>query len=284
MIFLILSILFNTGLFLIFKHIGKLKADLLTAIISNYLVCIALGYALSPADSFQAYSTPLKLIHIGLGFLFFSIFYLMGKSSAINGVGITSTAGKLSLLLSSSLLAILFDTGFGWMNVLTLAITMLALYWLSYEPEKKAIKGKLWMPILIFVGSGIIDTCLALTKHYQMEASLHPSPSITLIFTGACTLALFVFLTRIKTFRLDIKGIVYGIVLGLVNYLSIHFLFEAIGERADLSLNNLMIINNTGVVLLSFISAIAFYGEPLYKRQLMGILLAMTAILMTLRF
>ena len=47
MVYLLLSILFATGLFVIFKYFGIYKIDILKAIVINYIVALTIGFSLS---------------------------------------------------------------------------------------------------------------------------------------------------------------------------------------------------------------------------------------------
>ena len=101
MIYLILSILISTSLFVIFKYFGVYKIDTLKAIVINYLVAFTFGILLSVVE-FSFVELPNQKWFIGaifLGMLFVSIFFVMALTAQRNGVSVVSVAGKMSVVI-----------------------------------------------------------------------------------------------------------------------------------------------------------------------------------------
>ncbi|WP_445752857.1 hypothetical protein [Polaribacter sp.] len=83
MIYLLLSILFSSGLFVIFKFFGIFKIDVLKAIVVNYIIAFILGFFFSES-TFSILEVPYQPWFLGsiiLGILFVSIFFVMAMTS-----------------------------------------------------------------------------------------------------------------------------------------------------------------------------------------------------------
>ena len=81
MIYLLLSVLFSTSLFTIFKYFEIYKVDTLKAIVVNYIVAFVLGFLLSE-NTVSVASLPNQPWLFGaltLGLLFIFIFFVILK-------------------------------------------------------------------------------------------------------------------------------------------------------------------------------------------------------------
>ena len=162
MIFLLLSILFSTGLFVIFKYFGIYKIDVLKAIFVNYIVAFSMGFF------FAERQIPISEIHVQpwfsgalfLGALFVSIFFVMAMTAQKNGVSVTSIAGKMSVVVPVIFGIILYNESVTFLKIVGIIMALIAVYLSSVKEEKSEKKGTLLLPVLLFIGSGTIDTLL----------------------------------------------------------------------------------------------------------------------------
>ncbi|MBL7837700.1 MAG: hypothetical protein JNM67_09295 [Bacteroidetes bacterium] len=281
--YLLLSVLFSACLFVLFKYFDRKGIPLLASIVGNYIACIVVGSLSTPKSSFMQYNFQSFSYHFILGFLFFAIFYLMGKSSSKNGVGITGMAGKMSLLLTVILLSIYTKTSITWVEILSLAIGLLALLIMGIEDKGKIEIRQLKLPILILLGSGIIDACLAILKERQLNLNLDQSPGIIYTFSGALCLAILANYKSIKSQILHPTGLLYGGILGLINYYSVHFLLLGIEHKGNMSLNQFYLANNIGVVVLTFMLGIVLFKESTNWKKFIGLVLALISIFFALK-
>ncbi len=70
----------------------------------------------------------------------------------------------------------------------------------------------------------------------------------------------------------------FGILLGVPNFMSIHYLMKAIGQGWDASL--MFPINNVGIIAISMLGALFIFKEKANKYKLMGVALAISAVLL----
>src|SRR6056297_2983718 len=105
MIYLLLSILSSTSLFVIFKYVDKYKIRTFDVIIINYIVASALGFLISDYSQafFPVYDKPWFPYSLIIGILFIVMFVIIGKSSQRVGIAITTVTSKMSVIIPISL-------------------------------------------------------------------------------------------------------------------------------------------------------------------------------------
>ncbi|MFY9242100.1 MAG: DMT family transporter [Polaribacter sp.] len=281
MIFLLLSIIISTGLFVIFKYFGIYKVDVLKAIFVNYLVAFVMGFALAERDfSFvEIPKQPWFLGAIFLGALFVSVFFIMAMTAQKNGVSVASVAGKMSVVIPVFFGVFLYNESVTFLKIFGIIIALIAVYLASVK-EKSIVKNNagLLFPILLFLGSGAIDTCLK-----YIEVSFVPKEDVS-IFSGslfgiAALFALLILLIKAAKKRepFGTKNIVAGLALGIPNYFSIIFLLKAL-QTEGFESSTLFTINNVGIVILSTIVGILLFKEKFSLKNKIGVALAILGI------
>lgn len=281
MIFLLLSILFSSGLFVIFKFFGIYKIDVLKAIVVNYIVAFTLGFLFSESN-FSIVEVPNQPWFLGaifLGILFVSIFFVMAMTSQNNGVSVASVAGKMSVVIPVFFGVFLYDESFSFLKIIGIIIALIAVYLTSVKEEKSTLQKKsLLFPMLLFLGSGTIDTAL---KYLEINFVSQEDVSI---FSGSLFGIAAFFGLLILLFReikqpssFGIKNIIAGVLLGVPNYFSIIFLIKSLQTKGFES-SMLFTINNVGIVVLSTIFGIILFKEHFSLKNKIGIALAIFGI------
>jgi drug/metabolite transporter (DMT)-like permease len=125
MIALIGSIVFSSFIFILFKLFPKFGVDTFQAIVFNYFTACICGFALYGDSWSNAAWTDTNWMYAALicGILFISLFVLMGKSSQINGVAITSVAVKMSMAISAIFIG--FGETFGLLKIAGIAMAII---------------------------------------------------------------------------------------------------------------------------------------------------------------
>src|SRR5690606_8296622 len=101
MTYLVLSILFSTVLYVIFKLFTRFKINTLHAIIVNYIVALTIGFSVSSIEinPSSIYQSSWFFGALALGFLFIFIFNIMAITAQRNGLSVVSVASKMSLVI-----------------------------------------------------------------------------------------------------------------------------------------------------------------------------------------
>ncbi|WP_088324875.1 DMT family transporter [Polaribacter tangerinus] len=282
MIFLLLSILFSTGLFVIFKYFGIYKIDVLKAIFVNYIVAFSMGFLLAERKIpiSEIYLQPWFSGALVLGLLFISVFFVMAITAQKNGVSVTSIAGKMSVVVPVFFGILLYNESVTFLKIIGILIALLAVYLSSVKKEKRESNGTLFFPILLFLGSGAIDTLL---KYIQVT---HVDDRDISIFSGSLFGIAAVFGFTILTFKylkkkeaFGWKNILAGVVLGVPNYYSIIFLIKAL-QNKNFESSTLFTINNVAIVIVSTLVGIFMFKETFSLQNKIGVFLAIIGILL----
>lgn len=284
MIYLLLSILASTLIFVIFKAFEKYNINILHAIITNYLVagaCGLIGHS-KPINITEIPTYPWFYYTIALGALFIIIFNLMAKTTQQSGLSVVSVATKMSVVIPVLFSLIYYKESLGIYKGIGILLALVAVYLASVK-VKDGLKVKfkhLLFPILVFLGSGVIDTSLKFLEEKfvnQEDVSLFSAT----IFTAAFSIGIIVLVfQKIQgRFVFNFKNVIAGIILGVPNYFSIYLLVKAL--RSDLlDSSGIFTVNNVGIVMLSTFIGIAVFKERLLVKNWIGMALAVLGIIL----
>jgi len=279
MIYLALSLISSSAIFLLFKVFTSYNVNTLQAIVINYITATVLGISLVSGELNAGSIEYSPLIRNGalLGFLFIGLFYLMAKISQDMGAGISSVATKLSLVIPAVIFMLVdSNDGFSWLKILALLISVPGVYFTVKNDEKG--KFSLLLPLLLFLGSGMLDFILAFTDQTYSTTNTDKILLTFLPFTVAGTTGLIALLfNKNQNLRFSKNTIIGGILLGIINFASIYFLLKTF-ENLDLVKSQIIPINNLGIVILSALCAFIFLDERLSKINKIGLVLSITAI------
>ena len=215
-----------------------------------------------------------------LGFLFISIFNVMALTAQRNGLSVASVASKMSVIIPIIFGIYVYHEGVGFQKILGIILALVSVYLTSVKPRgnDNVTKG-LWLPILLFVGSGIIDTSIKYVETTYLPEGGIPIFSAT-IFAFAFLIGTTLILMKSfkRGFRLPLKTIFGGSLLGIVNYFSIYYLLKALNYEG-LESSTLFTVNNVAIVMLSTLLGLLMFKERITKMNWIGIVLAIVSII-----
>ena len=279
MIYLLFSVLASTAIFVIFKLFGRFKINILHAIVVNYIIACASGLI--------AFKEPINLgtmpqfdwfYYAGaLGVLFIVVFNLMALTTQRSGLSVVSVATKMSLIIPIIFGLLYYKEHLGLLKLIGILLALIAVYLASSKENTKASIGKksMLLPLLVFFGSGVIDTSIKYLETAFVAENEVPLFSST-IFGSAAILGILVLLITMfqGKFKFEIKNILAGIVLGVPNYFSIFFLVKAL-RSGLLDSSGIFTINNVLIVIVSTILGILLFKEKMSRKNWLGIDLAL---------
>ncbi|HCR90538.1 MAG TPA: hypothetical protein DIW50_08800 [Prolixibacteraceae bacterium] len=287
MIYLILSILSSTLIFLTFKVSERFKFSLIKLIVINYITAVTLGFTLYP-EPFSISATisePWFPFAIMIGVLFIIFFFLIGKSTQIAGIAVTTIAGKMSVVFPILFSIIYFSEEIRFIKITGLIAAFLALFLCTYKPGAYSLKSaRLFLPVLIFTGTGIVDSMIKYNQHLHVKSDAALLFSST-VFAIALILGLmysFVFERKYAEYA-NFPMLTGGIVLGASNFCSLYFLMQAL-EKSHLDSSIVFGINNLCIVGLSVILGYFIFSEKMNRVNLLGVILAILSIALLTRF
>lgn len=287
MIDLALSVLCSSLIFVVFKLFSVYKIHTLSAIIANYVVASICGLVLNPLAIGlpQLVSKPWFLGTVLLGVFFLLVFNIMAKSSQINGVGVTSVATKMSLVVPVLFAVMYYRDKLSILQVMGIILALAAVYLASSrESGLKKGRNQLGLPLLVFLGSGCIDTSIKFIQEGYLMDSDYPIFSSTVF--GAAAISGFIFLGAKgtgTTANFSFKSVLGGICLGIPNYFSIFFLLRALNHDS-LNSASIFTINNVAIVLFTTLLGIILFKEILTSKNWLGVGLAVISIVLVALF
>lgn len=223
--------------------------------------------------------------HVCIGFLFIFVFNVMAKTSQKIGVSVASVATKMSLVIPVMFSLFLYDEKLGLLKIIGIILALVAVYFASVKERSiKLNKEVIILPLLLFLGSGAIDTSIKYAQETQLENNELPLFSATVFASAALVGLVFILIRSSKEpLRINIKNILAGIALGVPNYFAIFFLLRSLQNDA-LTSATIFTINNVAVVLFSTLLGILLFKEKISPKNWGGIALAVISILLVAFF
>jgi len=281
MIYLILSILSTSAIFIIFKWLGKLKTNTFLVIVINYLIAGTIGWILEgPGLIEKALASDWLLETVLLGSCFVGMFYLMAITTHKAGTSSTVVANKMSVVIPVIAAFFIYNDDVTTLKIVGIVLAMIGIFLVTRNKNIENRWGRnFWLLMLLFIGSGLIDTFIKLIEQRHLgEDDVIAFTSV--LFLTAFTMGILVLMLRwrnvIQTFRLRKIGL--GTLLGTVNFASIYFLVLALKE-GDIQSSVLFPINNIGIVLTSTILSILLFKEHLSRLKIAGIVVSVLSLI-----
>lgn len=284
MTYLALSILSSVIIFIVFKLFGKYQVNTLQAIVVNYIVaCICGIIAYEQTIHFSnVIQSGWFYYSLGLGAMFIIVFNLMAITTHRSGLSVVSVATKMSFVIPIFFGLLYYKEELNIFKALGIILAFIAVYLTSNKSGNGLlIKAKdLIFPLLVFVGSGIIDTSIKFLEGAYVSQDDVSIFSATIFGSASVVgiLSIFVLAFR-RTFDFKLKSLLGGIALGIPNYFSIYFLVKTL--RSDLfDSSGIFTVNNVGIVMVSTFMGILLFKEKLILKNWIGIILAVLSILL----
>lgn len=278
MAFLIASILFSASILVLFRYFKQWGIDNLQAIIVNYVVAAAIGFASHEGASSLdiIVEKPWFPVSIILGILFIGVFFLFALSSQVAGVAITAVASRMSVVIPVTAAFLLFDETATLTKIFGIALALPAFY-LTFKKKRneKVAFLTLLLPLAIFIGTGSNDLLMKYTEYHYLQDDLFQL--LAVVFTLSMVIGVIILLVRVVLGKtvLQTKNIAAGLALGMVNFYSTYFMFRSM-EYFDSSV--MFPVLNIGVVSLAAFSDAFLFNEKFSTANRIGIGLALLAI------
>jgi drug/metabolite transporter (DMT)-like permease len=284
LIYLLLSIIASTIIFINFKLFERFNINILQAIVVNYCIAFMTGIL-----AYEGTITISQLPNLNwfyytlvLGALFIIVFNLMAITTQRSGLSAVSVATKMSVVIPVLFGLIYYNESLGAIKLIGIGVALIAVYLTSNKSNQRiSINRKLiLLPILVFVGSGIIDTSLKFLEDTYV-ANNDVSLFSAIIFLAAAIIGFIIIIIQVikGSFKFEIKNVIAGICLGVPNYFSIYYLVKTL--RSDiLESSGIFAINNVSIVMLSTFAGIFLFKEKLIRKNWIGIALAILSIIL----
>jgi drug/metabolite transporter (DMT)-like permease len=284
MIYLLGSIVLTSWLTLAFKVVERFGVQRFPAIVFNYIFCVITGIIVNgqvPDYRANADKDWFAWACI-MGTIFIVLYNIIAFSAQRVGVAVTSVANKLSLVIPFVFSIYLYNEEATWLKIIGIAVALLAVILTCLPSGNQQLHTKdRWvylLPILLFFGSGLLDTMIKYVEHNFLNATNVNEYLIT-AFTTAAVIGILMLTVQLLTGKQGFswKAVMAGVLIGIPNYISIWCLMEVLKQYAGDS-SAIIPINNMGIVLFSAVVAWLIFKEKLSHINWIGIILSLGAI------
>ncbi len=269
---------------MVFRLYKKFGVNTLQAIIVNYFVACTVGF-FGYIDGSDFTHVPSESWFPGalmLGFLFIAVFNLAAITTQKSGLSVVAVATKMSVAIPVLCGIFLYNESTGVSKITGIILALVAVYLTSIKTKEGiSIKSKnLIFPLLVFLGSGIIDTSLKyLETSYVSETDVGLFSSTIFATAGLIGTIILIGQSFLGKLKISLKNILGGIALGIPNYFSIYFLVLALRTKGFDS-STIFTINHVAIVTISTIAGILLFKERLTQKNWIGLGLAILSIIL----
>ena len=279
MVYLPLTIFLSTAIVVTFKIFDRMRINSNQAIIVNYIVAILCGYLilgsnLKVSEIFTRSWFPLA---VASGTLMIIVFHLFAASTQKAGIVVTAVSSKMSLIIPVSIGLMVYGDRFNIQILIGIILALLAFYFTFTKKGDKTRSKYIYLPLLLFFINGSSDSVFKYAENFYIrgETLMFLTVAFSISFIIGIIIFLFSYFTKKEPFRR--KNLYAGIWLGLINWGATYMLLLGLKYYSSVVFFPTM---NVSIVLLSAITGYALFKEQLTRTNLMGISLAILAIVL----
>lgn len=293
MIYLILAILFSTGVFVAMRLFEHFNLDNHQALMWNYVFATGTGFII--CERFDTLSQLVAEPWFGLSFLtgfwFIFTYLLMAESTQRSGVTVTSLSSKISVVLPILAGVIFLGEGLTLVATAGIVLALVALFLVvgrGYpagsgrdDVHIVSANGNGWivalLPVFIFLGTGTGDILMKITEQRHTGGDM--GFMIAFIYFVALVFGIIIVLIDIirGKSKWQWKNAIGGIMLGVINYFSTYCVMNAMRFYDNVVL---FPIYNIGVVSMAAIVGWLCFKEKLTWKNYLGLGIAIIAVVL----
>ena len=266
MIDLAITITTFSMMIMLFKYFEKIGVNNLIAITLNYFTAgtLALSSYLTENSIYELRSninSNLVIIGLIVGGLFVITFNLYAYSAQKIGITLSTVSNKMSMVIPILIGIILFKEEITFFKILGIFLALGAIVFSSKEDKKskKLSKMNIIILFLLFIGQGLADGILNWGQRNILNSE-NMNLFFTMIFLSAGFAGGLYSIFKIKTSNLvmDKKSILWGITLGIPNYLTLLYFIRSLKNELFSSYQVFPIVNIGVIVMCTILSVIIF--------------------------
>ena len=271
------SVLCSVTVAILLKLARRYDIDVRQAIATNYAMAALLCVTLLKPDLARINVQGSNLLLLGaLGVLMPSVFVAMARSVRYAGIVRSDAAQRLSLFIALLAAFVLFGEPVTSTKLWGIALAFAALFCVLRRPaDAPAHDGPphaAWMwPLAVWAGYGTIDV---LFKVMARSGSAFPGTLLLVFLLAGVLMTLYLLLART---RWQARSLAAGLLLGLMNFANIYTYIRAhqtLPDHPALVFASM----NMGVIALGTLAGAVLFREKLSAINLVGLALALGAI------
>jgi drug/metabolite transporter (DMT)-like permease len=274
-VYFALALFFSIGILLLFKVFKTLKINTPIAIVVSYIVSTIMCFVFS-GDKEEFVLNQNSVFALILGISFFVGFIFLSLSTQKSGISITSVASNISVIIPVVVAAIFYHEKIIGLHLAGVILAIPAIF-LIFKPKtkQKFSVALIIYPLAIFIISGFNNSILR-------EAQRNGAVANSMFFLGIIFAIAFIS-SVVYTFIYKhekankTKDWIFGGLLGIANFASTYYFIKSL-ETFSSAL--FFPIYNISFIAISAFIGILFFKESYSKIQLVGLILAGTAVML----
>lgn len=240
---------------------------------ANYFVCIILSFYFSGRIVVNNDSSFSIILGIVSGFLYLYSFVISDRNIHKNGMVMSSTFGKLGVLVPTAISFLLFKETLVFRQAIGFLLAIVAIIMIYFEKDSlSSITSKGFLIFYMFI-AGITDSSIALYDHYG--SPLYKNQFLLVNFIFALLFSLIFLIKRKEKF--SYHDLLFGFMLGIPNYFSSRFMLHALESVPAIIAYPISSI--MGMLLISLIGALIF-KEHLSTKKIIALGIIIIAVVM----
>lgn len=277
MIYLALSIVCSMLVSVLMRASEKHIRSNVGMLAMNYVMCTLMallftrGIRLFPFDT--SGSTFAIILGVINGMLYLGAFLLLQWNIRISGVVLPSTFMKIGVIVPIILSITVFGDTPDRLQIIGIVISIGAILLIQLEKGTAKAKSGIGLVMVMLCG-GFANAMSKVYEHYgNAELNDH-----FLLYTFICAMILCIAICIAKRQKLNLADVIFGMMIGIPNYLSSRFLLLALSD----GISPLIVYpsSSVGSIVLITLAGVVFFREKLSKRQIIALLLILVALVL----
>ena len=288
MIEIIITISTFSSMVMLFKYFEKINVNNLQAISANYFTAGILSIIFLP-NTFEfdkinySNTTIFFVLAFMVGLLFVLTFNLYAHGAQKIGVTPSTIANKMSMIIPIIIGIILLNEEVTFNKILGISFAFVAIFLSSIGDRKYSLnKNHLIIIVLLFIGQGLADGILNWAQEFILNGSnMNLFFAVTFLAAGFTGLLFVFFKLSSQKVKIEPKSIIWGIVLGIPNYLTLLYFVKSLKSEL-FSSSEIFPIINIGVIIFCTILSIILFRERVSIYNWLGVILGIFSIFIIL--
>ena len=288
MIEIIITISTFSSMVMLFKYFEKINVNNLQAISANYFTAGILSIIFLP-NTFEfdkinySNTTLFFVLAFIVGLLFVLTFNLYAHGAQKIGVTPSTIANKMSMIIPIIIGLILLNEEVTFNKILGISFAFVAIFLSSIGDRKYSLnKNHLIIIVLLFIGQGLADGILNWAQKFILNGSnMNLFFTVTFLAAGFTGLLFVFFKLSSQKVKIEPKSIIWGIVLGIPNYLTLLYFVKSLKSEL-FSSSEIFPIINIGVIIFCTILSIILFRERVSVYNWLGVILGVFSIFIIL--
>lgn len=284
MIEIIITISTFSSMVMLFKYFEKINVNNLQAISANYFTAGILSIIFLP-NTFEfdkinySNTTIFFVLAFIVGLLFVLTFNLYAHGAQKIGVTPSTIANKMSMIIPIIIGIILLNEEVTFNKILGISFAFVAIFLSSIGDRKYSLnKNHLIIIVLLFIGQGLADGILNWAQEFILNGSnMNLFFAVTFLAAGFSGLLFLFFKLSSQKVKIEPKSIIWGIALGIPNYLTLLYFVKSLKSEL-FSSSEIFPIINIGVIIFCTILSIILFRERVSIYNWLGVILGVFSI------